>query len=247
MYGTNPRTFLNRFDKDKSGALSYDEFRRLVRANLKVTPAQLTDKEIELFLRALDDDNSGEVNIAELIDFINRGAEALFNNLANTAGPMTMSAEYDGGMHEHGSDRGSRRGKSFRSSQPQNRVLRPTYNITGEAHTANDKEVTVPIPFTSMEMDVYLRRHKMDERERRLVLEVEEEKAARNRQAKKALVAEPGSVHLRLSQSNVIVIYMYELKRCRFVYSFMCIVFYKWFNFEFSEAISTFLFPIHEC
>jgi hypothetical protein len=96
MYGTNPRTFLNRFDKDKSGALSYDEFRRLVRANLKVTPAQLTDKEIEVLLRALDEDNSGEVNIAELIHFMDRGMEA-FDNLVNTqtSGGTSSTQQFD--------------------------------------------------------------------------------------------------------------------------------------------------------
>ena len=73
LYGTDPLTFFKRFDLDGGGTLDYEEFRKLVRGTLKITPRELPDKDVRRVLLALDDDSSGELDIAELADFVRRG------------------------------------------------------------------------------------------------------------------------------------------------------------------------------
>ena len=50
------REAFNMFDKDGGGTLDKDEFKRLIRDELKVSAAELNDQEIADFLDALDDD-----------------------------------------------------------------------------------------------------------------------------------------------------------------------------------------------
>ena len=73
LYGTDPLTFFKRFDLDGGGTLDYEEFRKLVRGTLKITPRELPDKDVRKVLLALDDDSSGELDIVELADFVRRG------------------------------------------------------------------------------------------------------------------------------------------------------------------------------
>ena len=81
VYGTDPFTFFSRFDKDGGGSLDYEEFRKLMRIALKIPPRDLSDKSLFSFARALDDDGSGDLSIAELADFVVHGKNTSSNSL----------------------------------------------------------------------------------------------------------------------------------------------------------------------
>ena len=74
-----------------------------------------------------------------------------------------------------------------------------SYTLKGK-NSAVAKKVTTPAPFTSMEMDVLLRQHKADERERVRVLEEEQEAKRRQRKFRAALNATATDTHIRLSK-----------------------------------------------
>ena len=44
-----------------------------IRQALKVSPKELPDRDIDIFVKALDDDGSGDLDIEELADFVERG------------------------------------------------------------------------------------------------------------------------------------------------------------------------------
>merc|ERR1712087_545887 len=71
--GSDPQTLFRKYDKDKNGTFEVQEFRRLIRVELKVPPAILRDDDINLLISALDDDGSGSLSIDELVDFVERG------------------------------------------------------------------------------------------------------------------------------------------------------------------------------
>jgi len=198
MYGTTPTTFFRRYDKDKSGSLDIKEFKRLVRATLKVPPTQLTDRDLDSFIKALDDDGSGDLDIAELSDFVLRGSATFNDKHKGDEEDDEESIDVEAEEARIGRMREARR-KSKAG------VGTERFNILGEVHQMDDKEMTVPVPFVSMEMDVLLRRHKVDERERKLYLDVEEQKLEMRRRAKKATTAEANAAHLRLSQNTAVL------------------------------------------
>jgi len=92
-YGTTPQVLFSRWDKDGGGTLDHAEFKRLVRAGLKIPPRDLPDEDIALLIHALDDDDNGALSIAELADFVERGA-ATFHS-----GPVSEHAAW--GDHGH--------------------------------------------------------------------------------------------------------------------------------------------------
>ena len=81
VYGTDPATWFSRYDKDKEGHLDYDEFKKMVRIGLKVNRALISDADINLLIAALDDDESGTIDIMELADFAERGKDTFFEGV----------------------------------------------------------------------------------------------------------------------------------------------------------------------
>eukprot|EP00618_Florenciella_parvula_P006440 CAMPEP_0119517948 /NCGR_PEP_ID=MMETSP1344-20130328/34706_1 /TAXON_ID=236787 /ORGANISM="Florenciella parvula, Strain CCMP2471" /LENGTH=111 /DNA_ID=CAMNT_0007555593 /DNA_START=90 /DNA_END=422 /DNA_ORIENTATION=- len=75
----DPLKFFKRFDKDRSGSVDYDEFKKMIRVGLKITKEVLPDKDIEVLIKALDDDGGGTLDLEELADFVERGT-ATFND-----------------------------------------------------------------------------------------------------------------------------------------------------------------------
>ena len=65
-YGTTPQVLFARWDKDGGETLDYAEMKRFMRAGLKISKADVSDDEIDVLIRALDDDASGSVGIGEL-------------------------------------------------------------------------------------------------------------------------------------------------------------------------------------
>ena len=68
-----------KYDKDKGGTLDAAEFKKMVRVAMKVTPQDLPDRDIDLLIKALDDDGGGTLSIDELADFVERGTATFFS------------------------------------------------------------------------------------------------------------------------------------------------------------------------
>merc|ERR1712224_313218 len=72
---------LRKWDRTGSGTLSITEFTNLVRKGLEISPKQLSDHELNLFMIYIglcDYDCSG-LSAAKLQDFIHRGEDTFFN------------------------------------------------------------------------------------------------------------------------------------------------------------------------
>mmetsp|Transcript_40622 Transcript_40622/g.74148 ORF Transcript_40622/g.74148 Transcript_40622/m.74148 type:complete len:685 (-) Transcript_40622:11-2065(-) len=66
--------FFKRFDKDRTGSLNVAQMRHLIRAELHIPLTMMNDKDIEMLVKALDDDGSGSLSIEELVEFIEMGS-----------------------------------------------------------------------------------------------------------------------------------------------------------------------------
>ena len=62
-------------DKSGDGALDAKELKQLIRKDLKLGAKDASDKDIAALVAALDDDGGGELDIAEIADFVRRGTE----------------------------------------------------------------------------------------------------------------------------------------------------------------------------
>lgn len=91
LVGMTPEKIFAKFDKDKDGLLSADEFRRLVRMNLRIPADKLSDADVAAFVTALDDDGSGTLGVAEVLDFVERGTATFFSGPEDHVGPVQPS------------------------------------------------------------------------------------------------------------------------------------------------------------
>lgn len=88
-------SILRKFDKDKSGSLSGEELRRLIRLELRLPDTTLSDKDINALVLALDDDGSRTLSISELVDFVEFGSATFFADNAETQKHVTSTVESD--------------------------------------------------------------------------------------------------------------------------------------------------------
>ena len=76
--GTAPAELFASFDRSGDGHLDARELTALIRKELKIPTDRLSDADVSTLVRWLDDDGTGSLSIAELADFVERGA-ATFN------------------------------------------------------------------------------------------------------------------------------------------------------------------------
>lgn len=88
--GTVPQKLFRKYDKDKSGTLTAEEFKRLIRVELRIPHDKISDKDIDAFVLALDDDGAGSLSIEEIADFVERGTATFFSG---PAPPSTADAD----------------------------------------------------------------------------------------------------------------------------------------------------------
>ena len=72
---THSPSLLSSLNSD--GELTYEELRISCRKTLGISPAVLSDKHIRLLFSALDDDQSGNLDLDEFVDFLIRGPNAV--------------------------------------------------------------------------------------------------------------------------------------------------------------------------
>ena len=70
LVGQRPQTLLRQYDLTSRGALSFDEFRRLVRMGGRLAPDQISDATIRRIFRAVDTSNSGLVSLRDLTELV---------------------------------------------------------------------------------------------------------------------------------------------------------------------------------
>lgn len=68
--GRDLKTTFARFDIDRSGELDEEELRIAIRKACKIPPSVITDVDIVALCELLDEDSSGKISIAELVDFL---------------------------------------------------------------------------------------------------------------------------------------------------------------------------------
>ena len=73
LYGTSVKDFFERCDKDGNGTLDEGEIKAVVRKVLKIPPSSVSDRAIHKLFQLLDDDGSGDVEIDEIVDFVESG------------------------------------------------------------------------------------------------------------------------------------------------------------------------------
>ena len=60
------------YDRDNSGTIGVEEFRQAARKHGKVTVAKVSDAELTKLFAQADEDGSGEIEVTEFVEFLNR-------------------------------------------------------------------------------------------------------------------------------------------------------------------------------
>jgi len=74
-FGRELEGLLSSFDRDGSGQLDDEEFRRALRRTLRIPPSAITDSQISSLCAMFDTDGSGTVSIAEIVAFVGEEPE----------------------------------------------------------------------------------------------------------------------------------------------------------------------------
>lgn len=69
---------IEKYDKDQSGSLNAEELRRVLRVELKIPSAVISDDDMGALIMALDDDGTGNLSSEELQDFVERGSATFY-------------------------------------------------------------------------------------------------------------------------------------------------------------------------
>ena len=60
------------YDRDNSGTIGVEEFRQAARKHGKVTNTMVSDEELGRLFAQADEDGSGEIEVAEFVEFLDR-------------------------------------------------------------------------------------------------------------------------------------------------------------------------------
>jgi len=75
-------------DKDHSGAITWDEFRTMCRSKLRLTERRAPDRQLRAVFRSLDADQSGAIEIEELVGFLADPVGRMMQRLIKAARAM---------------------------------------------------------------------------------------------------------------------------------------------------------------
>eukprot|EP00927_Polykrikos_kofoidii_P076857 TRINITY_DN73881_c0_g1_i1.p1 TRINITY_DN73881_c0_g1~~TRINITY_DN73881_c0_g1_i1.p1 ORF type:complete len:754 (-),score=124.73 TRINITY_DN73881_c0_g1_i1:79-2340(-) len=89
---TSPGRLVRKFDKDRSGSLSTDEVKRLLRRQLRISAETLGDEDIVALVGALDD-GDGDLVIDDLLEFLEKGPSVMENSFLEGDGSLEELAQ----------------------------------------------------------------------------------------------------------------------------------------------------------
>ncbi|CAE8664668.1 unnamed protein product, partial [Polarella glacialis] len=91
--GREIQALFGRFDRDGSGKLEADEVRQALRRGLRIPKNVVSDEEIMSFCDMLDLDGSGDISIAEIVEFVGRDPETSKRTGRQLVRTITATAE----------------------------------------------------------------------------------------------------------------------------------------------------------
>ncbi|KAH8071344.1 hypothetical protein JL721_4316 [Aureococcus anophagefferens] len=83
-FGHSPQELFKSFDKSGDGLLNAEELTHLIRVELRIPGSELSDDEIAMFIKAVDDDGTGNLSLAELGDFVEHGTKTFYQDHEHT-------------------------------------------------------------------------------------------------------------------------------------------------------------------
>ncbi|KAH8071297.1 hypothetical protein JL720_11510 [Aureococcus anophagefferens] len=83
-FGHSPQELFKSFDKSSGGLLNAEELTHLIRVELRIPGSELSDDEIAMFIKAVDDDGTGNLSLAELGDFVEHGTKTFYQDHEHT-------------------------------------------------------------------------------------------------------------------------------------------------------------------
>ncbi|KAJ1461972.1 hypothetical protein M885DRAFT_494215 [Pelagophyceae sp. CCMP2097] len=95
-FGGSPAAIFAKFDSSGDGAFSADELTVLFRRHLRIPPADLSDNDIVAFVRAVDDDGTGTLDLQELADFVQYGMATFYADAEATAANAPKASRFGG-------------------------------------------------------------------------------------------------------------------------------------------------------
>lgn len=81
--GVSLRKIFSKHDTDRSGTLTATELKKMIRKELRITTALVSDRDVEDLAAALDGDHTGNISIEELLSFIERGSATFFRDTSS--------------------------------------------------------------------------------------------------------------------------------------------------------------------
>jgi len=97
-FGHSPQELFKSFDKSGDGLLNAEELTHLIRVELRIPGSELSDDEIAMFIKAVDDDGTGNLSLAELGDFVEHGTKTFYQDHEHTE---ALEAAADAAEPEH--------------------------------------------------------------------------------------------------------------------------------------------------
>jgi len=88
LHGDQWSTFMKNADKDGSGFIGFDEFCRMIRHDLKVDESE---EHLHIVFTSLDDDDSGQVSLDELVEFVADPTVRMRTRIRNAARNLSGS------------------------------------------------------------------------------------------------------------------------------------------------------------
>jgi hypothetical protein len=139
--GVNWHKLFNYYDRDKSGAIEFDEFRQLLRSDAKISKSHLSDRDAKLLFDVVDVDGSGEMEWSDFDAWVHnndpsgtigrtpplrsgggwraRGGGSAASSPRRSRRPASSSHSSSTKMHSKSLGGGSQRSPSARSSARQ--------------------------------------------------------------------------------------------------------------------------------
>ena len=128
--GINWYKLFKHYDRDNSGALDYDEFRRAVRRDAKLTVSQLPDSDLRWLFRQIDVDGGGSVEIEEFTNYLEE------KNTGNVASTVKKNSTATSTRRQRKRKEGN---YGTTSTPPPSRIPRSDYGRKNHTNTNSSK------------------------------------------------------------------------------------------------------------